>query len=494
MKEASIHVDLDRVIGFRNPLLFGHFIEHFYRQVYGGIYDPSSKLADRDGFRSDVIDALKRISPSVIRWPGGCFASGYHWQEGVGERVPFYDTAWRIEESNAFGTDEFIAFCRKVGTEPYICANAGTGSPEEMGNWVEYCNLPVAGRWARLRRENGFSEPYGVKYWSIGNENYGEWEIGAKEPDEWARFVRESAKMMKRVDPSIQILAASKLDLDWNYHLLKQAGHMINWLSVHGYWAEGDTPYDLCMARSGSPDQIITQMEYILGALGFLGRIPIAFDEWNLRMWHIPGFHDIPPHEVNGSSLAANEDNSTYTMADALFCARFLNACFRHCNTVKMANFAPVVNTRGAIYTHEKGIVLRPSYHVFDMYANYTGDTVIDAYVKTPEFTVKEQAGWDVTVPYMDAVVTHDEGSKRLSIIVSNLHRDHSIEVEICFFNREIESVAPVKVITGETADSYNDIGNAAVGITTGGAPFSPEIPIFHCSPHSISLIQLQLK
>ncbi len=157
-----------------NNMIFGQFIEHFHTQIYGGIYDPSSRFADEDGFRTDVIDALKEIKCPIVRWPGGCFVSTYHWLDGVGaERTPVYDKSWQVEDPNTFGTDEYIKWCRKVGTEPYICTNAGTGTPEEMSDWVEYCNLSI-GKYGRMRMANGHKEPYGVKYWSVGNENYGD--------------------------------------------------------------------------------------------------------------------------------------------------------------------------------------------------------------------------------------------------------------------------------------------------------------------------------
>ena len=199
------HVNQKRVVGLRDKKIFGHFLEHFHRQIYGGVYEPGSKLANPQGFRSDVLDALKRMGTPIIRWPGGCYVSAHHWKDGIGPaRVPTFDKAWRVEESNAFGTDEFIELCRQIGTEPYICTNAGSGSPEEMSDWVEYCNLGKEGKWAKARIGNGHAEPYAVKYWSIGNENYYQGEIGSKTASEWGRFVKESAKMMKRVDPTIE--------------------------------------------------------------------------------------------------------------------------------------------------------------------------------------------------------------------------------------------------------------------------------------------------
>ena len=191
----KIHINHARAIGQRDIKIYGHFIEHFHRQVYGGLYDPASPLADESGLRGDVKEAMRKIKVPVLRWPGGCFVSSYHWQDGVGSaRVPSFDKAWRVEDPNTFGTDEYIDLCRKLGCEPYICTNAGTGTAEEMSDWVEYCNLEHEGRYARKRVENGHPKPHAVKYWSIGNENYGFWEIGAKSAEEWA----DSSKKPRR--------------------------------------------------------------------------------------------------------------------------------------------------------------------------------------------------------------------------------------------------------------------------------------------------------
>ena len=231
-----------------NRLVFGGFIEHFHRQIYGGIFEPGSQLSDEKGFRKDVIAALRELRLPIVRWPGGCFVSAYHWKDGVGpNRRSSFDKAWGVEDPNSFGTDEFVAWCRLVGTEPYICGNAGTGAPEEMSDWVEYCNQDK-GRWARLRAANGHPTPYRVRYWSIGNENYGDWEIGTKTVQEWGLFVRETAKMIRRVDPSVVLLAAAIPDEGWTKNLLTAAGENLNMVSIHGYydplWAK-DSPSQL---------------------------------------------------------------------------------------------------------------------------------------------------------------------------------------------------------------------------------------------------------
>jgi alpha-N-arabinofuranosidase len=347
MKDASVYIDPRRALGRRDPCIYGQFLEHFHNQIYGGVFDPSSPLADEQGMRHDVVKAVSDISPGVIRWPGGCFASAYHWEDGVGpNRPPVFDKAWRVEESNRFGTDEFVSLCRKIGAEPYICTNAGTGSPEEMSRWVEYCNLVSEGKYAKQRIANGYTEPHRVKYWSIGNENYLGGEIGTKSVAEWGKFVRECAKMMKRVDPTIQLFAASVPDLEWNTQLLKEAGPFLQWLSIHGYWdwdiARTNRPssYEACMAATLEIEESILKTKSILHVTGYLGKVRIAFDEWNLRGWYHPHIFDFAAGAPTADPVpprSGNDINSLYTMADAVFAACFLNACLKHCDVVGMA-------------------------------------------------------------------------------------------------------------------------------------------------------------
>jgi alpha-N-arabinofuranosidase len=206
---ATVTVNTDAPSRPYSPMIFGGFLEHFDRQIYGGVFDPGSPLSDKDGFRKDVVAALKELKTPVVRWPGGCYVSGYRWEKGVGkDRRPTDDMAWGVIEPNTFGTDEFVRLSRLAGWEPYICNNAGNGTVEEMRNWVEYCN-GRSGKYAEMRKENGHAGPQHVTLWSIGNENYGPWEIGHKRIEQWAPFVRDAAKAMKAADPQIKLSAAA---------------------------------------------------------------------------------------------------------------------------------------------------------------------------------------------------------------------------------------------------------------------------------------------
>ena len=483
----KININPNRKLSKISPLIYGQFAEHFHRQIYGGIYDPNSEFADEDGMRMDVIDALKKIHVPIIRWPGGCFVSAYHWKYGVGdERRPVFDKAWRVEEPNLFGTDEFILFCQKVGCEPYICTNAGTGTPEEMSDWVEYCNLARQGWYGRLREKNGHPKPYGVKYWSIGNENWGPWEIGANHPKGWAHLVTESAKMMKRTDPSIELSAAALTDMDWNTELLKKCGERLDWISIHGYWDfhEGKNhlaDYDTCLTYMKDLDRPVRRVRGLLEALE-MDHIKIAYDEWNLRAWYHPNIMDLYQGRTPEEYLDPrdeNDRNEPYNMADAVFSECFLNMCIRNSSVVGMANFSPAVNTRGMIYTHKNGIVLRSTYYVFELY-NRMQNNYVDSWTSEGEDEM------------LDVAVTADDSSSAISIAIVN--KDPVKSREVSFTVPHSLKDTAVYTVNGPETYSCNTIQKTEVTLRKGTTQLSPDrktvtvVP----EPHSVNVVTLE--
>ncbi|MDR1762940.1 MAG: hypothetical protein LBR64_03140 [Dysgonamonadaceae bacterium] len=442
-----------------NRMIFGQFIEHFHRQIYGGIFEPGSPLADKDGFRTDVVEALRELQIPIVRWPGGCFVSSYHWLDGVGQtRQPAYDKAWGVEDPNTFGTAEFVHWCRLIGAEPFICTNAGTGTAEEMSDWVEYCNLNV-GKYAQIRKSQGIAEPLNVKYWSVGNENWGGHEIGAKTVAEWGPFVRESAKMMVSVDPTIKLFAAATADENWTLPLLQAAGHLLDYVSIHGYWdglhqANNPSPYIECMMRTEQPAGDIASTIAILEKANLRGRVKIAFDEWNLRGWHHPTF---PGGRGDKSRIAdrnKNDINSTYTMADAVFSACFLNTCLRNCKDVEIGGFSPVVNTRGALFVYPKGIVRRTTFYVLKMYASLLEKNVL------PTETICEKLEHNgKSTPVLDAIVTCDDAQKRYVIAVANKHPEKSVSFDVQTVTGAKIKQLKATVLSGSSPDDYNDVG-----------------------------------
>jgi alpha-N-arabinofuranosidase len=347
-----------------------------------------------------------------------------------------------------------------------------------MSDWVEYCNLESAGRWTRARRAAGYEAPHNVKYWSVGNENYGSWEMGAKTRDEWGPFVAESAKMMRRVDPDIKLFAAAAHDVSWNLALLSGAGQYLDYISLHTYadpLGQVDSPsdYETCMTRVLMPEQIIKMAKHVIAAAGYEGRVGIAFDEWNLRSWHHPVFERF---RMDISGRDRNDINTTYTMADAVFSACFLNSCLRHCDTVKIANMAPVINTRGPLYVYPEGIVKRTTFHVMAMYASHLQPNVADIWadcgsLERPALTLQSDlrktegaAGWrrygppEVDVPVLDVIATCDSAKSRWSIVVVNRHAEKEIAATIGLGDSMLSGVIDAVVLAAPDVNAYNDI------------------------------------
>ncbi len=490
----KLAINPNRILFERDVMIYGHFLEHFHRQIYGGVFDPGNPLSNARGLRTDVLDAMKQIKTPVIRWPGGCFVSSYDWRAGVGtRRERVFDKAWRVEEPNTFGTDEFYALCRELGAEMYICGNAGTGAAEQMSDWLEYTNLESEGRYARWRIQNGHEKPFNVKYFSIGNENWGSWEIGAKERHEWARLVTETAKMLKHVDPDVQLSAAALPDPEWNLELLKHAGDFLSWISIHEYWdmihaTNAHASYEQAMAYTKKLDDSVERVEGILRATGYSDKIKIAFDEWNLQGWYHPNIHG-PIKKDKADYLLprdVNDDNSQYTMADAVFTGCFLNTLLRHADSVKMANYAPAVNTRGLIYTHNDGIVLRSTYHVFDLFVNRMGAKVIDLWDCAPAaMCVVDKRGEAVSVGALDAVATlRDDGKLAVSLI--NKQPRDGAQVSMTTLGGDGKAWE-LHTICADSVDTYNDVdAPERVKIETRAVRVGDELSL---PPHSVSVL-----
>jgi len=491
---AKVRIDTDADLVAYDPMIFGGFIEHFHRQIYGGIFEPGSPLSDERGFRVDVIEALKELNMPVVRWPGGCFVSAYHWLDGVGpERTPAYDKAWRVEDPNTFGTDEFVLWCKAVGAEPYIAVNAGTGTIEEMSDWVEYCNQTL-GKWARLREANGYPEPHGVKYWSIGNENYGPWEPATRTREEWPMLVREAAQLMQAVDPNIQLFAPTMEREDWVTPLLRTAGPKLSFLSIHKYWDElwekAGSPvadYMTCMKWTELPEKQIAGMSDLITE-PYRKRIRIAFDEWNLRSWHHP---NTPAGLASPADIAArdlHDRNSDYTMADAVFSAGFFNACLRHADIITMANISPIVNARGPLFVHPEGIVKRTTFHVMKMYANRLGSRVAKTEVEAERLV---SGGRSVSVA--DAIATTDDTGTVWSIALVNRHPSKEVVCELQLKNILLDGTFEATVLAGDSPEAYNDIENPN-RVTPESRQLTFTKGVCELPPHSLTIVQASVK
>ena len=497
--QAVVTVDTDTPSKPYSPMIFGGFLEHFHTQVYGGVFDPGSPLADKNGFRRDVVAALQELKVPIVRWPGGCYVSGYHWEAGVGKkRRPTDDMAWGVVEPNTFGTDEYVELCRLLGWQPYICNNAGNGTIQEMRNWVEYCNASK-GPYAQMRKDNGYDKPRNVKLWSIGNENWGQHEIGYKPIEQWAPLVLAAAKEMKAADPHIQLTAAALPTRAWTLPLLKMAGPYLDYISIHSYWlplwGSNDMPdYMTCIMHSESPEQLITDYIGVLEESGYRGRIKIAFDEWNLRGWHHPGF---PRKTVQNYGdpeviklIAAREQNllaSQYTMADALFSASFFNACLRHAEDVGMANIAPIVNTRGPLYVHPKGIVKRTHFHAMALYANELEGRVGKLAIKADKLAHGERS-----VPLVDAIATVNESGRNWAIALVNRHPENEVACTVKMKDLPLEGSYAALVLAGDAPEAFNDIEHPQ-RVVPKQAKLTFTKGVANLPPHSLTIVKVLL-
>ncbi|NOY58028.1 MAG: alpha-N-arabinofuranosidase, partial [Calditrichaeota bacterium] len=383
---ARIKIDTDRKIGEIDKNIYGNFAEHLGRCIYGGIYDPGSKLSDENGFRKDVLEAAKGLNVTILRYPGGNFVSDYHWLDGIGpkdQRPTRLDLAWKTLEPNTFGTDEFIAYCRKLGTEPYLAVNMGTGTLDEAKNWVEYCNVKEGPYYyAELRKKNGHPEPYNVKYWSLGNEMDGFWQMGHKDAIDYGKFALEAAKLMKWTSPDIKLIAAGSSnfygDADphkWNRIVLDYLKDYIDYISLHLYVGNRNNDYYAFMA---SPLEIEDRTSIVEGqikeALSKSRRktpIYVAWDEYNV--WYRA--------RGAGFNTGRNALEERYNLEDALVIAGFLNAFIRNAHIIKMANMAQLVNVIAPIFTSETDMFRQTIYYALALYANNSFGTALDAFV-----------------------------------------------------------------------------------------------------------------
>jgi alpha-N-arabinofuranosidase len=444
----TIHVDLDRRRGRIDRNLFGGFAEHLGRCIYGGIYEPGSPLADEDGFRKDVLEALRRLRMPVIRYPGGNFVSGYRWRDGVGpaqERPVRLDLAWHAVESNRFGTNEFVRFCRKVGAEPYLAVNCGDGDMREARDWVEYCNGTRDTALVRLRKQHGYEAPHQVKYWGIGNEVDGDWQIGHKTPQEYARAYTEFGKVMRWADPGIRLLASAtsawKADfVERTQLLLEQAPDLVDYLAIHWYVGNRENDFAAYMALSELFEERLTAIEGVMAAMrlarGIVRPIHIAVDEWNV--WYRTG--------------SKENLEEAYNLEDALVNAMQLNAFIRHARSVRMANLAQIVNVIAPILTRPDGLVLQTIFHPLELYRRTCGDEALDVHWAGDTF----EGGGRTGVRVLDVAASLDTEGGRLVLFIVNRTTDRASEAEVVLVGGRLAGPVEVHVINGPDIKAAN--------------------------------------
>jgi alpha-N-arabinofuranosidase len=498
--EARIKIDIDRTIGKINRNIYGNFVEHLGRCVYGGIYDPNSDQADEKGFRKDVMKAVKDLNVSIIRYPGGNFVSNYHWLDGVGpERTPRMELAWARLETNKFGTNEFMQFVKEVGAEPYFSVNMGTGTIEEAQRWVEYCNVKEGPYFAELRRKHGYPEPYNIKYWSLGNEMDGFWQMGHLNAEDYSKKARESAKLMRLASPGIKLVAAGSsnyrpnADPDaWNSTILHELRDVVDYIALHIYVGNPDSNYYnflstplVCEERTRVVKGMILE-EMLKANRGDRDPIYIAWDEYNV--WYRARTGDT----MRGTR--ALEEH--YNLEDALVIAGFLNVFVRNADTVKMANMAQLVNVIAPVFTNEKTLFKQTIYYPLQLFSQNVHGTSLDVFVDCDTYDTErfflglgETTTIRKNVPYLDVSAAHD--NDEITICVVNRHKDKAIVTEIISQEGQFAGKFKIYEVNGPDIKAMNDFGSEMVktiqkpDINASGKSFSYSFP-----PHSFTLMK----
>ncbi|MBO0786779.1 MAG: alpha-N-arabinofuranosidase [Actinobacteria bacterium] len=445
---TRIAVDPGRSLGQLDRKVFGGFIEHLGRCIYGGIYDEGSPLADERGFRKDVLALLRDLRVGVLRWPGGNFVSNYHWADGIGPaggRPRRPELAWGGEESNRFGTDEFISYCGELGTEPYICLNMGTGTLDEALAWVEYCNGTGETAWARRRRENGHPEPYRVRYWGLGNEMYGDWQVGALSADEYVRTATRWARAIKMLDPDALLVGCGMNGWsEWDRVVTDGLVPLVDLYSLHIYTGSDD--YWTNVLQPHQAERAIrcarAQIERAAYAKKVARAPRIAYDEWNV--WF---------RKEDGSL------EERYTFADALAVATYLNIFVRNCDWVRMANLAQLVNAIAPIVTTPDTAVTQPIYYPVLLHAQAALDIAADVHVAGPTVDPlgdRPRGRWPHRVddlgPFslVDAAATTTADRRRVAITLVNRNPDQPEPAEIVLRDVTFTGSARIRTLTAE--------------------------------------------
>lgn len=455
--QATLHLDTQHHVGPIDPRIFGGFLEHMGRAVYEGVYDPDSPLSDERGFRRDVLEALRPLAMPVVRYPGGNYVSFADWRDGVGpasERPARPDYAWRSIETNQFGTDEFMAWCGALGTEPMLAVNLGTAGAREAAQLVEYCNLSGGTYWADRRRQHGHAAPYGVKLWCLGNEMDGPWQAGHVPAEEYVRRAQQAALVMKGLDPAIETVVCGSSGrgmatyMEWDRTALEYCWEHVDYISAHRYSENrrGDSAWFL--AEGVEIDRILDDYAALLGYVRAVKksakRVYLSFDEWNV--WYKDMTMD------GGWSHAPHLIEEVYNLEDALVCAQYLTSFLRHADVVKVACIAQIVNIIAPILTRRDGLLVQTIYHPFALFSRHAAGHALVPVIQGPTYKAGERGD----VPALDAAASYDAASGTLSIFLVHRGQEDELTVDVALADRRVDRVVGVDALGGGDVKAAN--------------------------------------
>ena len=465
MRHATALLDRDFAIGETDPRLFGAFVEHLGRCVYGGIYEPGHPTADRRGFRQDVLDLVRELGPTIIRYPGGNFVSGYNWEDGVGpaeQRPARLDLAWFSTEPNTFGTNEFMDWCRAAAVEPMFAVNLGTRGGDAARNLLEYCNHPGGTHYSDLRRSHGYPEPHGIKFWCLGNEMDGPWQMEYKTATQYGLVAKEAAKMMRWIDPTIELAACGSSGRNmptfgrWEDEVLEHTFEHADYISLHTYLNNyaGDTAAFL--AAPDLMDQFIEEVVAVADGVAArrrsTRRIMLSFDEWNV--WYRTR-RKREDRVKEGWPVAPPILEEVYTMEDALVFGGACISLLNHADRVKAACLAQLVNVIAPIMTETGGPAWRQTiFHPFAQVSRHGRGRVLRARVECDGYDARyydPRGEQDLffpirAAPYLKlAAVADAEGGLSLFALNRGLNQPIEVSVEARGFGR-LETVEALQL------------------------------------------------
>ncbi len=444
--KAEIIVNKNYVIDEIDKRIYGAFVEHMGRSVYGGIYDPEHESADDMGFRSDVLELVKKIDVPIVRYPGGNFVSGYRWEDGVGDkskRPTKMECAWKSIETNQVGTDEFCEWAKRANSEVMMAVNLGTRGAEDARNLLEYCNIDLDTQYANMRRENGHEKPHKIKTWCLGNEMDGFWQIGSKTPDEYGKLAYDTAKLMKFTDPDIELVACGSSNYDvatfgeWEMRTLEHTYNEIEYLSLHQYYGNNSRNAAHYLGKSVHMDKFIKSVVAICDAINAKKhnerrhsgkKIMLSFDEWNV-MSNEPGQKKIEKWVLEQEQPYAE---NPYKFEDALLVGCMLMTLQKNCDRVKIACMAQLVNLLAPIMAPKNGKAWVQTIFYPYMYAsNYGRGKTMNTILNCPAY----EAEYAKEVPYVEHSVIWNEEKRELVVFAVNRNLEEDMELDVTFEN-----------------------------------------------------------
>lgn len=461
--KASMIIDKDFKIGEVDSRIYGSFIEHLGRAVYGGIYEPGHPQADEQGFRADVLELVRGLDVPIVRYPGGNFVSGYNWEDGIGpveQRKRRLDLAWRTIEPNLVGLNEFMDWCRKANTEAMMAVNLGTRGPDEARDIIEYSNIQGGTYWSDLRKSHGYKDPHHIKTWCLGNEMDGPWQTGAKTAVEYGRIACETAKVMKWVDPTIELVACGSSSLsmatfpEWEATVLDHTYNHVDYISLHQYYGNRDKDSANFLAQSMGMDRfihtVISTADYIQAKKRGKKKINLSFDEWNV--WYHSNEAD---RKIEPWSIAPPQLEDIYNHEDALLVGCMLISMLKRADRVKMACLAQLVNVIAPIMTANGGAAWKQTIYYPYMHASVFGrGTVLVPLIKSPKYDAKDYTD----VPYLEAVAVHNEEKAEVTIFAVNRHLEEALPLELDLRSFGASQVIQHIVLENENLKAANTI------------------------------------